>query len=152
MRKVVYWMTVSLDGFVETRDGKIDWTAPDDELFRYLKESALKVGAFLHGRRIYEEMASVWPTADQEYVLVRGHARIRAHLDANPQGRVLEDAAARRAQQPSRQPGHQGGSRHVEGAGARRSTEHPLELRLIETHMFPGGVVLLRYDRARQEA
>jgi len=24
-----------------------------------------KLGAFLHGRRIYEEMASVWPTADQ---------------------------------------------------------------------------------------
>jgi len=24
MGKVVYWMTVSLDGFVETRDGNID--------------------------------------------------------------------------------------------------------------------------------
>ena len=34
---VVYWMTSSLDGFVETRDGKIDWTAPDDELFRFSK-------------------------------------------------------------------------------------------------------------------
>jgi hypothetical protein len=32
MSKVVYWMTVSLDGFVETRDGKIDWTAPDEAL------------------------------------------------------------------------------------------------------------------------
>jgi hypothetical protein len=32
MNKVVYWMTVSLDAFVDTRGGKIDWTAPDDEL------------------------------------------------------------------------------------------------------------------------
>jgi dihydrofolate reductase len=63
--KVVYWMTVSLDGFVETRDGKIDWTAPDEELLRFMNESARKLGAFLHGRRTYEEMASVWPTADQ---------------------------------------------------------------------------------------
>jgi dihydrofolate reductase len=65
MSKVVYWMTVSLDGFVETRDGKIDWSAPDDELFRFHIEDARRVGAFLHGRRMYEGMASVWPTADQ---------------------------------------------------------------------------------------
>jgi dihydrofolate reductase len=65
MSKVVYWMTVSLDGFVETSDGKIDWTAPDAELHRFLNESARKLGVFLHGRRMYEEMASVWPTAEQ---------------------------------------------------------------------------------------
>ena len=64
MSKVVYWMTVSLDGFVETSDGKIDWTAPDAELHRFLNESACKLGVFLHGRRMYEEMASVWPTAE----------------------------------------------------------------------------------------
>ena len=28
----------------------------------------------------------------------------------------------------------------------------PLELRLVETRTFPGGVVLLRYSRAGQEA
>jgi dihydrofolate reductase len=63
--KVVYWMSVSLDGFVESRDGKIDWTTPDEGLFRFHTDYARQVGAFLHGRRIYEEMASVWPTADQ---------------------------------------------------------------------------------------
>jgi dihydrofolate reductase len=62
--KIVYWMTVSLDGFVETRDGKIDWTAPDDHLHRFFNESARKVGAFLYGRRSYELMAGFWPTAD----------------------------------------------------------------------------------------
>jgi hypothetical protein len=36
--KVVYWMTVSVDGFVETRDGKINWTAPDDELQRFFND------------------------------------------------------------------------------------------------------------------
>jgi dihydrofolate reductase len=66
MSKVVYWMTVSLDGFVEDRDGKIDWTAPDDELHRFFNESARKVGAFLYGRKSYELMAGFWPTADQD--------------------------------------------------------------------------------------
>jgi dihydrofolate reductase len=64
MSKVVYWMTVSLDGFVETRDGKIDWTAPDDELHRFFNDYAGRVGAFLYGRRSYELMAGFWPTAD----------------------------------------------------------------------------------------
>jgi len=62
--KVVYWMAVSLDGFVETRDGKIDWTAPDDELHRFFNDYAGKVGAFLYGRRSYELMTGFWPTAD----------------------------------------------------------------------------------------
>ena len=66
MSKVVYWMSVSLDGFVESRDGKIDWTAPDEELHRFFNESARTLGAFLYGRRSYELMASFWPTADQD--------------------------------------------------------------------------------------
>jgi len=40
--KVVYWMTVSLDRFVETLDGKIDWTAPDDKLHLFFNECARK--------------------------------------------------------------------------------------------------------------
>jgi dihydrofolate reductase len=66
MSKVVYWMSVSLDGFVETRDGNIDWTAPNEELHRFFNESAQNVGAFLYGRRSYELMSSFWPTADQD--------------------------------------------------------------------------------------
>ncbi|MGH7270289.1 MAG: dihydrofolate reductase family protein [Polyangiaceae bacterium] len=66
MSKVVYWMSVSLDGFVEARDGKIDWTAPDDELHRFFNEHARGMGAFLYGRRSYELMAGFWPTADRE--------------------------------------------------------------------------------------
>ncbi len=63
MSKVVYWMSMSLDGFVETRHGKIGWTAPDEELHRFFNESACKFGAFLYGRRTYELMAGFWPTA-----------------------------------------------------------------------------------------
>jgi hypothetical protein len=47
MSKVVYWMSVSLDGSVETRDGKIDWTALGDELHRLFNQYTRQVGAFL---------------------------------------------------------------------------------------------------------
>lgn len=64
MSKVVYWMSVSLDGYIESRDHDIGWTAPDDTLHRYFNDEARKAGAFLHGRRMYELMSGYWPTAD----------------------------------------------------------------------------------------
>ncbi|HEX4404414.1 MAG TPA: dihydrofolate reductase family protein [Polyangia bacterium] len=64
MARVVYMQSVSLDGFVETPDHEIDWTAPSPELERVLLEDVKNVSVFLHGRRTYDLMASVWPTAD----------------------------------------------------------------------------------------
>ena len=60
MSEVVYWMTTSLDGFVETRDGTIDWAAPDHELFLFLNECARRVGAFLRlaGEDLAAEVSS----------------------------------------------------------------------------------------------
>jgi dihydrofolate reductase len=63
MGKLVYWMSVSLDGMVEDRDGGIAFTTPDDELERFVLGCARDVGTYFHGRRTYENMASVWPTA-----------------------------------------------------------------------------------------
>ena len=38
MRKLIYSMGVSLDGFIAGREGEIDWTAPDAELMRFHNE------------------------------------------------------------------------------------------------------------------
>ncbi len=38
MRKVIYAMSVSLDGFIETGDGDLDWGMPDEELHRHFNE------------------------------------------------------------------------------------------------------------------
>jgi hypothetical protein len=35
MRKLIYSMGVSLDGFIAGPDGEIDWSAPDEELRRF---------------------------------------------------------------------------------------------------------------------
>jgi dihydrofolate reductase len=186
MSKVVYWMTVSLDGFVETSDGKIDWTAPDAELHRFLNESARKVGVFLHGRRMYEGMAGVWPTAEQnpsfsEDLREFGRVWMRTpkvvfsktlrHVEHN--SRLAEgDVAAEVAkckQQVEGDLGLGGATLAatfmklglideyrmfvrpvVLGGGKPYFTplDHRVRVRLVETRTFPGGVVLLRYERA----
>ena len=64
MRKLIYSMTMSLDGFIAGPDGEIDWSAPDEELHRFHNEQTRELGAHLCGRRLYEEMV-YWETADE---------------------------------------------------------------------------------------
>ena len=63
-RKLIYSMSVSLDGFIAGPGGEIDWSAPDEELHRFHNEQARELGAHLVGRRLYEVML-YWETADQ---------------------------------------------------------------------------------------
>jgi dihydrofolate reductase len=65
MRKLIYSMTVSLDGYIADRGGEIDWTAPSEELHRFHNERTRELGAIFLGRRLYEEML-FWETADQD--------------------------------------------------------------------------------------
>jgi dihydrofolate reductase len=64
MRKVIYSMAVSLDGYIVGPDGSFDWSAPDEELHRFHNEMARELGAHFLGRRLYETMV-YWETADQ---------------------------------------------------------------------------------------
>jgi dihydrofolate reductase len=64
MRKVIYSMGVSLDGFIAGPNGEIDWSAPDEELHRFHNQQTRELGAHFCGRRLYEEMV-YWETADQ---------------------------------------------------------------------------------------
>jgi dihydrofolate reductase len=63
MRKVIYSMMVSLDGFIEGPDPELDWGVVDEELHRFANEQSREASAFLYGRRIYEVMAGYWSTA-----------------------------------------------------------------------------------------
>jgi dihydrofolate reductase len=56
MRKVVYSMGVTLDGFIAGPDGNIDWSGPDEELHRFHNEQTRENSAHLYGRRLYEAM------------------------------------------------------------------------------------------------
>jgi dihydrofolate reductase len=66
MRKIVFMMSVSLDGFFEGPGHDLGWQLISDELHRHFNEWLATAGAFLDGRVTYELMAGYWPAADQD--------------------------------------------------------------------------------------
>jgi dihydrofolate reductase len=58
---LIYWMSVSVDGFIADREGAFGWSAPSEELFRFHIAQARELGGHLCGRRLYETML-VWET------------------------------------------------------------------------------------------
>lgn len=115
MRKLIYSMTVSLDGFIAGPHGEGDWGVPDEELHRFHNEETRELGAHLLGRRLYEVM-TYWETADEDpslpdYVLefaeiwtslpkivfsktledVEGNARLVRDVDAEEVARMKEE-------------------------------------------------------------
>ena len=71
MGRLIYSGIMSLDGYVADRDGKFDWSAPDEEVHAFVNDLERSVGTYLFGRRMYEVMA-VWetmPTEDEPQVI-----------------------------------------------------------------------------------
>ena len=64
MGRLIYLLNVSLDGFIETVDHRLDWTAVDEELHGWFNEQTRSLDATLYGRRLYELMSGHWPTAE----------------------------------------------------------------------------------------
>ncbi len=64
MGRLIYMLNVSLDGFVETSDRRLDWTVVDDELHAWFNDQTRTLDASLYGRRMYELMAAYWPFAE----------------------------------------------------------------------------------------
>ena len=58
---LIYSMSVSVDGFINDREGAFGWSAPIEELFRFHLAQVRELGGFLLGRRLYETML-VWET------------------------------------------------------------------------------------------
>ncbi len=66
MRKIVFMMSVSLDGYFEGPDHDLGWQLIGEEVHQHFNEWLATAGGFLDGRVTYELMASHWPTADQD--------------------------------------------------------------------------------------
>ena len=66
MRKIIFMMSVSLDGFFEGPDRELDWHLVDEEVHTHFNTELAVAGAFLDGRVTYELMADYWPSADQD--------------------------------------------------------------------------------------
>lgn len=66
MRKIVFMMSVSLDGYFEGPDRELDWQLVDEELHGHFNDWLRAAGQFLEGRVTHELMAGYWPTADAQ--------------------------------------------------------------------------------------
>ena len=63
MKKVIFQMSVSIDGYIEGPDREIDWHIVDDEFNAYAVETLRATDVLIMGRRTYELMAGYWPAA-----------------------------------------------------------------------------------------
>lgn len=66
MRRIVLFMSVSADGFMEGPRHELAWQSVDDELHQHFNGVLASMSAFLDGRVTYELMADYWPTADED--------------------------------------------------------------------------------------
>ena len=78
MKKVIWQMSVSLDGYVEGPDQQIDWHRVDDEFNAYAIDTLRATDVLIMGRRTYELMAAYWPTA------VDNHPVVTERMNATP--------------------------------------------------------------------
>jgi dihydrofolate reductase len=65
MARLTFAMMVSLDGFIESRSGDLDWGLIDEELHRHANEEARNADSFIYGRRLYEAM-QYWGTPESQ--------------------------------------------------------------------------------------
>ena len=95
MRKIILWMSVSVDGYIEGPDHDLSWHKVDEELHSHFNQELDHMGAFIQGRVMYERMAAYWPTADQDPdspELIRQYARIWREKPKIVYSRTLERA------------------------------------------------------------
>jgi dihydrofolate reductase len=186
MRKVIYAMSVSLDGFIEATNEDLSWSFPDEELHKHFNELESTIDIHLYGRRLYENMAAYWPTADEnpsalqheiEYAKIwKNMPKIVFSKTLDQVGwnsRLVRGNIAEEVNKLKAQPGRNLGIGGAEiastfmqlglideyqlyiypvilGAGKPmfRQLADKIDLQLVETRTFGGGVVLLRYLRA----
>ena len=66
MRKLIFGMNVSLDGYIAAPGDDISWGGPpSDELFQWWLDHERASDMTLYGRKLWETMSSFWPTGDQ---------------------------------------------------------------------------------------
>jgi len=66
MKKVIFQMSVSIDGYIEGPAREIDWHIVDDEFNAYAVETLRATEVLIMGRKTYELMAGYWPSAPDD--------------------------------------------------------------------------------------
>ncbi|HWD03784.1 MAG TPA: dihydrofolate reductase family protein [Amycolatopsis sp.] len=187
MRKLIYGMNLTLDGYIAAVGDDIGWSAPSDELFQWWLDQELAVDVMLYGRKLWETMNSFWPTGDQHPDATPAQIAFARNwrdtpkvvfsstidkVDGNAR-LVTGDAVAEIARLKAEDGGPMRvGGATLAGAAVRAGLvdeydvvthpvlvgggtpfftrlDSPVNLNLVQTLSFPGGVVLTRYETRR---
>ncbi|MFE2300220.1 dihydrofolate reductase family protein [Streptomyces sp. NPDC059445] len=187
MRKLIYGMNVTLDGYIAAPGDDIGWSVPSDELFQFWSDQLRATDLSLYGRKLWQTMSSHWPTADQQPDATPAEIEFARRwrdmakvvfsstidkVDWNSR-LVTGDAVA----EITRLKTEDGGPMDIAGAtlaGAAlraglideyvlatapvlagggtpffSALDNWVNLNLVETRTFPGGVILTRYETRR---
>ncbi|MFI2486951.1 dihydrofolate reductase family protein [Promicromonospora kroppenstedtii] len=187
MRKLLYGMNLSVDGYISAPGDDLGWSEPNDELFQWWLGEERAIELFLYGRRLWETMSSYWPTGDQQPGATPTDIEFARNWRDTPKvvfSSTLDEVdwnarlfAGDAVAEIARLKAGDGGPMRVGGAklaaAAMRAglideytiVTHPVlvgggapfftvldswvNLNLVETRAFPGGVVMNRYETRR---
>ncbi len=92
MRKLIYGMNMTLDGYIAAPGDDIGWSGPpSDELFQWWLDRERASGLSLYGRKLWETMSSFWPTGDQQPNATPAEIEFARSWRDTPKGRVTDD-------------------------------------------------------------
>lgn len=66
MRKLIFGMNVSVDGYIAAPGDDLGWSVPSDELFQWWSDRVGATVLALYGRKLWQTMSSHWPTAAEQ--------------------------------------------------------------------------------------
>ena len=178
MRKVTLGMQVSLDGYVATVDGGLDWAFAsfDAELGASAIEALSQLDTVLLGRANYEEQAAAWPNREgpmadimnamHKIVFSKTLEKVEWVNSRRATGSPAEEIAQLK-QQPGKDIGVAGGAKFAQSLSKQglideyRLTIHPvalgsgmplfaapLKLKLVSSRPLSSGVVVATYQPA----
>ena len=64
MRKIIYWVHASVDGFIDGPNGEFDWPVMGPQLSAYSEALDQRVDTLLFGRPVWQMMVGFWPNAE----------------------------------------------------------------------------------------
>jgi dihydrofolate reductase len=199
MRKLIFGMNVTRDGYIAATGDDIGWSAedagahggPSDELFQWWLDQERANDLSLYGRKLWETMSSYWPTGDEHPGASQARIEFARNWRDTPKvvfsstidstvdwvdwnaRLVTGDAVAEIARLRAEDGGPISiGGATLAGAAMRAGlideyvlVTHPVlvgggtpfftaldswvNLNLVETRTFPGGMVLTRYETRR---
>lgn len=71
MGRIFAHVSISLDGFINDRDGDLSWWSADTAFNRHIDEMLDSIGSMILGRTAFDALAAFWPHAGPEMSLIQ---------------------------------------------------------------------------------